>query len=207
MLFIDAKELREKGSIALLQNGAVIKAIDKEMLKVLDDIEDTDTDPKEKRKIKVEFAVTSTHSRNSISLDVDIATALAKKKVMQMGLAIEKAITDEGMMITMKEEQEEADGQQNMDGEESHAESITYEVPEKTNVVEAEFVEKEADTDTLSSVDTNTGEVLKNSTEETESGSYEDSDDTFLTQEELDDLPFGESEIEENNSDNMEFDF
>lgn len=195
MLFIDAKELREKGSIALLQNGAVIKAIDKEMLKVLDDIEDTDTDPKEKRKIKVEFAVTSTHSRNSISLDVDIATSLAKKKVMQMGLAIEKAITDEGMMITMKEEQEEADGQQNIDGEESHAESITYEVPEKTNIVEAEFVEKEADTDDLSSNDTE-------SSENEESGA-ESGLESILTEEELNDLPFGESETE----DNMEFDF
>lgn len=202
MLFIDAKELREKGSIALLQNGAVIKAIDKEMLKVLDDIEDTDTDPKEKRKIKVEFAVTSTHSRNSISLDVDIATSLAKKKVMQMGLAIEKAITDEGMMITMKEEQEEADGQQNIDGEESHAESITYEVPEKTNIVEAEFVEKEADTDDLSSDDTESSKNEENVTIGTESGL-----ESILTQEELDDLPFGESETEENNSDNMEFDF
>lgn len=202
MLFIDAKELREKGSIALLQNGAVIKAIDKEMLKVLDDIEDTDTDPKEKRKIKVEFTVTSTHSRNSISLDVDIATSLAKKKVMQMGLAIEKAITDEGMMITMKEEQEEADGQQNIDGEESHAESITYEVPEKTNIVEAEFVEKEADTDTLSNDDTENSENKESVTIGTESGL-----ESILTQEELDDLPFGESETEENNSDNMEFEF
>lgn len=202
MLFIDAKELREKGSIALLQNGAVIKAIDKEMLKVLDDIEDTDTDPKEKRKIKVEFAVTSTHSRNSISLDVDIATSLAKKKVMQMGLAIEKAITDEGMMITMKEEQEEADGQQNIDGEESHAESITYEVPEKTNIVEAEFVEKEADTDTLSNDDTENSENEESVTIGAESGL-----ESILTQEELDDLPFGESETEENNSDNMEFEF
>lgn len=202
MLFIDAKELREKGSIALLQNGAVIKAIDKEMLKVLDDIEDTDTDPKEKRKIKVEFTVTSTHSRNSISLDVDIATSLAKKKVMQMGLAIEKAITDEGMMITMKEEQEEADGQQNIDGEESHAESITYEVPEKTNIVEAEFVEKEADTDTLSNDDTENSENEESVTIGAESGL-----ESILTQEELDDLPFGESETEENNSDNMEFEF
>lgn len=202
MLFIDAKELREKGSIALLQNGAVIKAIDKEMLKVLDDIEDTDTDPKEKRKIKVEFAVTSTHSRNSISLDVDIATSLAKKKVMQMGLAIEKAITDEGMMITMKEEQEEADGQQNIDGEESYTESITYEVPEKTNIVEAEFVEKEADTDDLSSDDTESSKNEENVTIGAESGL-----ESVLTQEELDDLPFGESETEENNSDNMEFDF
>lgn len=200
MLFIDAKELREKGSIALLQNGAVIKAIDKEMLKVLDDVEDTATDAKEKRKIKVEFTITSNISRKSISLEADVSTVLAKKKVMQMGLAIEKAITDEGMMITMKEEMEEAEGQQNIDGEENQSESITYDVPEKDNVVDAEFIEKESHTEESIHNDIETREVVENDTTDLESSS-----ESILTEEEINDLPFGKENYE--SEDDQEFPF
>ena len=143
MLFIDTKELREKGSIALLNDGSLLKAIDKEMMKVLDDIEDLSTDPEEKRKIKIEFVIKPNYARNGIALEVFTTTALAKKKVMSLTLGLEKAIDDNGHLIAynLREEVEEAEGQQSMDGEEVVRESIT--LPYNNNVVDGNFKEKD----------------------------------------------------------------
>lgn len=145
MLFIDAKELREKGSIALLNDGSLLKAIDSEMMKVLDDIEDLSTDPEEKRKIKAEFVIKSNYARSGIALEVFTTTALAKKKVMSLTLGIEKAIDDEGHLLAynLREEVEEAEGQQTIDGEEVVRESIT--LPYSHNVVDGNFIEKETE--------------------------------------------------------------
>ena len=53
MLYIDAKELREKGSIVLLQDGDLLAAINDEMIKVLNDVENPKTDTKEKKRNQV----------------------------------------------------------------------------------------------------------------------------------------------------------
>lgn len=143
MLFIDAKELKEKGSIALLQDGAVLKSVDREMMRVLDDVEDMSTDPEEKRKIKVEFTIKPNYSRNLIFLDVDVSTTLAKKKVMSLNLGLEKAIDDAGHLLAynLKETREEAEGQQDIEGNEVVRESIT--LPYQNPAVDAEFIEKD----------------------------------------------------------------
>lgn len=145
MLFIDTKELREKGSIALLQNGALIEAIDKEMLKVLDDIEDISTNPKEKRKIKPELIISANASRTAINMEVVIAVQLAKRGVMQMNMNLEKAVDDDGHLLsyTLQQEAEEAEGQQDIDGNETQREMVK--IPYHANAVEAEFTEKETD--------------------------------------------------------------
>lgn len=145
MLFIDTKELREKGSIALLQNGTLIKAIDKEMLKVLDDIEDISTNPKEKRKIKPELIISANASRTAINMEVVIAVQLAKRGVMQMNMNLEKAVDDDGHLLsyTLQQEAEEAEGQQDIDGNETQRETVK--IPYHANAVEAEFTEKETD--------------------------------------------------------------
>ena len=44
MLIIDSKELRSVGSILTLQEGAIIDAVDKELRKVLENIEDFSTE-------------------------------------------------------------------------------------------------------------------------------------------------------------------
>lgn len=54
MLYIDAKELREKGSIVLLQDGDLLVAINDEMIKVLNDVENPKTDTKEKKRNQCE---------------------------------------------------------------------------------------------------------------------------------------------------------
>lgn len=142
MIYIDSKELREKGSVALLQDGAVLKAIDQEVIKVLDDIENLNTDPKAKRKITPQFIITASPSRQSISLDVQVKTDLAPKSVLNMQLTLERSIDDEGRLLAyrLKEQEEEAEGQQTLDGEEIAKEVVS--LPYTGNVVDAEFEEK-----------------------------------------------------------------
>lgn len=142
MIYIDSKELREKGSVALLQDGAIIRAIDNEVIKVLDDIENPNTDPKAKRKITPQFIITASPSRQSISLEVQVKTDLAPKSVLNMRLALEHTIDDEGYLLSyqLREESEEAEGQQTIDEEEVHRDVIHLPYTEKA--IDAEFKEK-----------------------------------------------------------------
>lgn len=142
MIYIDSKELREKGSIALLQGGAVLKTVDDEVIKVLDDIENIATDPKAKRRITLQFTITSTPSRSSINLDVQAKTDLAPKAVLNMSLDLERAIDDNGHLLSyqLREQCAEADGQQTIDDEEVHRDVIS--LPYKGNAIDAEFSEK-----------------------------------------------------------------
>lgn len=147
MIYIDSKELREKGSVVLLQDGAVLRAIDNELIKVLDDIENPNTDPKAKRKITPQFIITASPSRQSISLEVQVKTDLAPKSVLNMRLALEHTIDDEGHLLAyqLREESEEAEGQQTLDGEEVAMDVIS--LPYTGNAVDAEFTEKDTDDD------------------------------------------------------------
>lgn len=145
--FIDSKELREKKSIALLQDGAVLKAIDNEIIKVLDDIENPSADPKAKRKITPQFIITASPGRQSINLEVQVKTDLAPKNVLNMCLDLEHTIDDEGHLLAyqLREQSEEAEGQQTLDGEEVAKDVVS--LPYTGNAVDAEFTEKDADND------------------------------------------------------------
>lgn len=142
MFYIDSKELREKGSVALLQDGVVLKAIDNEIIKVLDDIENPTTEPKAKRKITPQFIITASPSRQSISLEVQVKTDLAPKSVLNMRLALERAIDDNGHLLSyqLREESEEAEGQQTIDDGEVHRDVIS--LPYTERAIDAEFNEK-----------------------------------------------------------------
>ena len=170
-LYIDAKELREKGSIVLLQDGDLLVAINDEMIKVLNDVENPKTDTKEKREINVKFTIVPNYSRTGIALEADVSTKLAKKKIMSLSLGLEKAIDDEGHLLAynLKEECGEAEGQQDIDGNEVARDAIT--LPYRTQAIDAEFKDKDedecAETDDFNDVhsdvviDEDTGEVLE----------------------------------------------
>ena len=147
MIYIDSKELREKGSVALLQDDAIIRAIDNEVIKVLDDIENPNTDPKAKRKITPQFIITASPSRQSISLEAQVKTDLAPKSVLNMRLALEHTIDDEGHLLAyqLREQSEEAEGQQTLDGEEVAKDVVS--LPYTGNAVDAEFTEKDESDD------------------------------------------------------------
>lgn len=169
MLYIDAKELREKGSIVLLQDGDLLVAINDEMIKVLNDVENPKTDTKEKREINVKFTIVPNYSRTGIALEADVSTKLAKKKIMSLSLGLEKAIDDEGHLLAynLKEECGEAEGQQDIDGNEVARDAIT--LPYRSQAIDAEFKDKDdfTDNDTVNeyhsayNIDEETGEVLE----------------------------------------------
>lgn len=149
MLYVDAKELREKGSIVLLQDGAIIEAINDATMSVLDDIENLKADPTAKRVITPKITLVSNPSRTQLGVECSVDVKLAPKKVMDMKLDLGKAIDDEGRLIAyqLKEQSDQAEGQQTIDGEEVQREVIT--IPHKNDAIDAEFTEKgnEADTE------------------------------------------------------------
>lgn len=176
MIYIDSKELREKGSVVLLQDGAVLRAIDNELIKVLDDIENPNTDPKAKRKITPQFIITASPSRQSISLEVQVKTDLAPKSVLNMRLALEHAIDDEGHLLAypLREESEEAEGQQTIDDEEVHRDVIS--LPYTERAIDAEFNDKgaeESEQTTESEEAVNTSEDEETLSDEAESTDME----------------------------------
>lgn len=179
MLYVDAKELREKGSIVLLQNGAIIEAINDATMSVLDDIENLKADPTAKRVITPKITLVSNQSRTQLGVECSVDMKLAPKKVMDMTLDLGKALDDEGRLIgyQLKEQSEEADGQQSMDGGEVKREVVT--IPHKNDAIEAEFTEKanEADTSANADGDTETHVTDENASNEaldtSESVSYD----------------------------------
>ena len=90
---------------------------------------------------------------------------------MSLSLGLEKAIDDEGHLLAynLKEECGEAEGQQDIDGNEVARDAIT--LPYRTQAIDAEFKDKDedecAETDDFNDVhsdvviDEDTGEVLE----------------------------------------------
>ena len=55
MLYIN--NLKEGKSILLLKNEAILAAVDEELIKVLNNIEDTKTDATKKRRIRIDLSI------------------------------------------------------------------------------------------------------------------------------------------------------
>lgn len=177
MLNIDLQELKDKGSIILLGNGAILKAINDELVKVLDNIEDERTESNKKRKIKIEFTIEPNSSRDCIDLSCDVNAALAPKNVLGVKMALTK---DElNAYYSMKEQTGQADGQMDIDGIECIPEAVVIELPynsddveddtqddeniaineDAVEVIDAEVDDGIEDTDDEPDVDEDTGEV------------------------------------------------
>ena len=171
MLNIDLQELKDKESIILLGNGAILKAINDELVKVLDNIEDERTESNKKRKIKIEFTIEPNSSRDCIDLSCDVNAALAPKNVLGVKMALTK---DElNAYYSMKEQTGQADGQMDIDGIECIPEAVVIELPynsddvkddaqedESTSINEdvVEVIDAEVD-DGIEEIEEDTGEV------------------------------------------------
>lgn len=153
MLNIDLQELKDKGSIILLGNGSIIKAINDELIKVLDNIEDERTESNKKRKIKIEFTIEPNSSRDCIDLSCDVNAALAPKNVLGVKMALTK---DElNAYYSMKEQTGQADGQMDIDGIECIPEAVVIELP-----YNSDDVKDDAQEDESTSINEDTGEVI-----------------------------------------------
>ena len=114
MLYIN--NLKEEKSILLLKNEAILAAVDEELIKVLDNIEDTKTDATKKRRIRIDLSIEPAASRDSFELSADIGSQLAPKNALQISLDLSK--TAEGD-YTIQEEMDEAQGQADIFGGEA----------------------------------------------------------------------------------------
>lgn len=121
MLYIN--NLKEEKSILLLKNEAILAAVDEELIKVLDNIEDTKTDATKKRRIRIDLTIEPAASRDSFELSADIGSQLAPKNALQISLDLSK--TEEGD-YTIQEEMDEAPGQADIFGGEVEVPEIAF---------------------------------------------------------------------------------
>ena len=121
MLYIN--NLKEEKSILVLKNEAILAAVDEELIKVLDNIEDTKTDATKKRRIRIDLSIEPAASRDSFELSADIGSQLAPKNALQISLDLSK--TAEGD-YTIQEEMDEAQGQADIFGGEVEAPEIAF---------------------------------------------------------------------------------
>lgn len=113
MLFV--KNLKNAESILLLQEGAILKSVDQELIKVLDNIEDKTTEATKKRKISIILEIEPSVMRDSFNLNAAISSTLAPKSAMQLSLDLKSS--EDGDYI-IKEQKDEAEGQQDIFGNE-----------------------------------------------------------------------------------------
>lgn len=148
-LFIKSEELKEKGMGVILDNVAKTKQFSNNVIAIMENIEDVCTDAKVKRALNIQLEFTPNSSRTGLAIDVKTNSKLAPQTVMSLKFDLESAIDDEGQLIgyQLKEQSDQADGQQTIDGEEVQREVIT--IPHKSDAIDAEFTEKanEANTD------------------------------------------------------------
>lgn len=127
MLNIDLQELKDKGSIIFLNDGSILKGINDELIKVLDNVEDERTESSKKRKIKIEFTIEPNSRRDSIDLSCDVNSALAPKNVLGIKMALTK--DEDNAYYMMKQQTGQADGQMDIEGMECIPESVVIELP------------------------------------------------------------------------------
>ncbi len=168
MLNIDLQELKDKGSIIFLNDGSILKGINDELIKVLDNIDDQRTESNKKRKIKIEFTIEPNSSRDCIDLSCDVNSALAPKNVLGMKMALTK--DEENNFFTMRENTGEAEGQMTIEGTPVIAETVVIELPYKECTESNQ--ECDEDTDGL-----NTSKSEEETSEELEIDEYDTSDD------------------------------
>lgn len=148
-LFIKSEELKEKGMGVILDAVAKTKQFSNNVIAILENIEDVCTDAKVKRALNIQLEFTPNSSRTGLAIDVKTNSKLAPQTVMSLKFDLESAIDDEGQLIgyQLKEQSDQADGQQTIDGKEVQREVIT--IPHKNDAIDAEFTEKgnEVDTD------------------------------------------------------------
>ena len=111
MLYIN--NLKEEKSILLLKNEAILDAVDEEIIKVLDNIEDIKTDATKKRRIRIDLTIEPAASRDSFELSADIVSQLAPKNALQISLDLSKTVDGD---YTIREEMDEAPGQADIFG-------------------------------------------------------------------------------------------
>lgn len=121
MLYIN--NLKEEKSILLLKNEAILAAVDEELIKVLDNIEDIKTDATKKCRIRIDLSIEPAASRDSFELSADIGSQLAQKNALQISLDLSK--TAEGD-YTIQEEMDEAPGQADIFGGEIEGPDIAF---------------------------------------------------------------------------------
>lgn len=157
-LFIKSEELKEKGMGVILDAVAKTKQFSNNVIAILENIEDVCTDAKVKRALNIQLEFTPNSSRTGLAIDVKTNSKLAPQTVMSLKFDLESAIDDEGQLVgyQLKEQSDQAEGQQTIDGEEVQREVIT--IPHKNDAIDAEFTEKgnEADTDEETLEDTET---------------------------------------------------
>lgn len=126
-----------RGSILAIQDGNLIKRIDKAVSEVMDNINDVTYPHNKPRKIVITLEFKADEERKNISMKADIKKALPAKATLVTDLFNYKVKDKKGNTVSLLEEKTDAPrGQIDINGNTQEPTMVAYKVDEATPIIE-----------------------------------------------------------------------
>ncbi len=136
------KRNNNRGSILQIQEGNLVKRIDKAVAEIMDNINDVTYPSSKARKVVITLEFKADDERRNISLKADIKKVLPAKETLVTSLFNYKVKDKVGNTVSMLEENLGVPrGQLDIDGNETSPALVAYKVDEVKPVIEEEEAE------------------------------------------------------------------
>lgn len=114
-------EKNRSDSLLEMARGAILERVDREAMRIAENIEDPNTDYKAKRKIQITLVFKASADRETVQMDTEVKTTLAPMMPVSTSLYMARDDNDEPMIV---EAVRQTPGQLDMDGEEAEEPKI-----------------------------------------------------------------------------------
>lgn len=108
-------------SLLEMARGAILERVDREAMRIAENIEDPNTDYKAKRKIQITLVFKASADRETVQMDTEVKTTLAPMMPVSTSLYMVRDDNDEPMIV---EAVRQTPGQLDMDGGEAEEPKI-----------------------------------------------------------------------------------
>ena len=108
-------------SLLEMARGAILERVDREAMRIAENIEDPNTDYKAKRKIQITLVFKASADRETVQMDTEVKTTLAPMMPVSTSLYMVRDDNDEPMIV---EAVRQTPGQLDMDGREAEEPKI-----------------------------------------------------------------------------------
>lgn len=112
-------------SLLEMARGAILERVDREAMRIAENIEDPNTDYKAKRKIQITLVFKASADRETVQMDTEVKTTLAPMMPVSTSLYMARDDNDEPMIV---EAVRQTPGQLDMDGGEAEEPKIVLQL-------------------------------------------------------------------------------
>ena len=114
-------EQNRSDSLLEMARGAILERVDREAMRIAENIEDPNTDYKARRKIQITLTFKASADRETVQMDTEVKTTLAPMMPVSTNLYMVRDDNDEPMIV---EAVRQTPGQLDMDGGEAEEPKI-----------------------------------------------------------------------------------